>query len=196
MESAEKISLVSPSKARKKKRHPGKWKHNCAKKLRYASPGLPLYPKCGNATKSFRCAALSMKQCLDFHHLYYENKDRVYQNVFLLKYCEVVPVAQRRPSTSSHKGKEFQSKFYVQKNVLKTDFLYAKQPNLVKMLKLLDVKRLLELHFSLNWHDNPLLAFYQPLIDSIQGAHPANDDVEEDEELICELMEESPEFCV
>nr|CAD7414717.1 unnamed protein product [Timema poppensis] len=105
MESVEKISPVSPSKARKRKRQPGKWKHNCAKKLRYASPGLPIYPKCGHATKSFRCAALSMKQCLDFCHLYYENKDCAYQNVFLLKYCEVVPVARRRPSTSSHKRK-------------------------------------------------------------------------------------------
>nr|CAD7431154.1 unnamed protein product [Timema monikensis] len=142
MESVEKIYPVSPSKARKKKRQPGKWKHNCAKKLSE------------------------------------------------LLYCHS---AQGRQYLPAEMNIAKLSRMY---NDKVTPELQAKQPNLVKMQKLLDIKRLLELNFSLNWRDNPLLAFYQPLIDIIQGAHHANDDVEEDEELICELMEESPEFCV
>lgn len=77
---------------------------------------MPTYPSCGHHTKSFRCSVLTMKQCLEFHDLFYKNKDRQSQNHFLLKYTETKEVQRTRPKTGTKNPKVCQTKFFVRKN--------------------------------------------------------------------------------
>lgn len=48
-----------------------------------------------------------------FHTKFYEVKQKIYQDNFILKYCKTVPVKRKRPKNSTHRGKIFQTQFYV-----------------------------------------------------------------------------------
>lgn len=61
--------------------------------------------------------------------------------------------------------------------------------------KVLDVKRLLELHFGSEWHSNPSLQLYVDFFASCEGRHVADPEVAELDDL-CGPSEEAPELCV
>lgn len=80
---------------------------------RYGPHFLPVYPKCGHKTSAFQCTLLTMAETKDFHSKFYQVKQKVYQDNFILKYCKTIPVKRKRPKNSTHRGKLFQAQFYV-----------------------------------------------------------------------------------
>lgn len=67
-------------------------------------------------------------------------------------------------------------------------------PGLVKRVKILDVKRLLEIHYGPNWVENTSLGYYKILFEKCD--HLENNEPQDDNEPECEATEESPETIV
>ncbi|CAH1111571.1 unnamed protein product [Psylliodes chrysocephalus] len=62
-----------------------------------------------------------MSEIKEFYRKFYEMKEKIFQNNFILKYSKTVPVKRKRPKNSRHTEKLFQAQFYIltqQKRVL------------------------------------------------------------------------------
>lgn len=80
---------------------------------RYGPHFLPVYPTCGHKTAAFQCISLTMAEIMNFHSKFYEVKQKIYQDNFILKYCKTIPVKRKRPKNSRHSQKIFQAQFFV-----------------------------------------------------------------------------------
>ncbi|KAI4455742.1 dna-directed rna polymerases i ii and iii subunit rpabc2 [Holotrichia oblita] len=106
-------SPVTPTKARKRISRPVTWKCNVAKKLRYSAKGLPVYPTCGHKTVAFQCARLKMHDIQEFHKMFFASPNKMVQDAFILKYCNILPCKRRRPRNQSHAPKQFHIQCYI-----------------------------------------------------------------------------------
>lgn len=67
-------------------------------------------------------------------------------------------------------------------------------PGLVKRVKILDVQRLLEIHYGPNWVENTSLGYYKILFEKCDQLK--NNEPQDDNEPECEGTEDSPETIV
>lgn len=96
-----------------RKKQPETWKKNVNKKNKYKPSSMPTYPTCDHEGKTFMCKTLSMAEIKKFHEVFYQKYDKQYQDNFLLKYMQIVPVKRRRPTTSTNEQRPFQCKYFV-----------------------------------------------------------------------------------
>lgn len=62
-----------------------------------------------------------MTEIKEFHSKFYETKEKIVQDNFILKYCKTVPIKRKRPKNDRHTQKVFQAQFFVltlQKTIL------------------------------------------------------------------------------
>lgn len=85
----------------------------CKLCFRYSPHLLPIYPKCGHKTAAFKCSSLTISEIREFHSKFYQTKEKIFQDNFLLKYCKTVPIKRKRPKNSRHREKQFQTRFYI-----------------------------------------------------------------------------------
>lgn len=82
--------------------------------FRYAAVGLPKYPNCKHSTKSYRCSTLTMLDIKSFHNAFYENRTKIGQDNFIVKYTQIeVPTRRRNIKQSS--SRQFSSKYFIAK---------------------------------------------------------------------------------
>ncbi|KAK9679130.1 hypothetical protein QE152_g40254 [Popillia japonica] len=65
------------------------WKREKAKKERYSRKRLPQAPKCKHYTKKFQCSSLTMADIGKFNEKFYAERNKRYQDMFVLKHCVI-----------------------------------------------------------------------------------------------------------
>ncbi|KAI4455666.1 dna-directed rna polymerases i ii and iii subunit rpabc2 [Holotrichia oblita] len=79
----------------------------------YSAKGLPVYPTCGHKTVAFQCARLKMHDIQEFHKMFFASPNKMVQDAFILKYCNILPCKRRRPRNQSHAPKQFHIQCYI-----------------------------------------------------------------------------------
>ncbi|XP_072376750.1 uncharacterized protein [Diabrotica undecimpunctata] len=107
--------LVEPStgQTRKKKISPQKWKRNKSKLARYSAKGMPDFPSCNHDGRQFQCATVPFQDIRRFHQNFYSQKDKVYQDNFILKFSSSVEVKRRRPTSGQYKRQPMRTKSFI-----------------------------------------------------------------------------------
>ena len=92
---------------RKRKRNVENWKRERAKKNRYAAKALPTKPTCKHKKQNaLECIKLEMQDIRRFHEQFYENKTKMQQDEFILRYTtqEQPQRSRAEKEGSSRKG--------------------------------------------------------------------------------------------
>ncbi|CAG9793048.1 unnamed protein product [Diatraea saccharalis] len=76
-------------------------KKNKAKNDRYAPKDLPFKPTCSHKDKKLQCSEISMNDLQLFHESFYAVKDKVKQDMFILKHVIAVQIKRRRPRSNT-----------------------------------------------------------------------------------------------
>ncbi|RZF48520.1 hypothetical protein LSTR_LSTR016751 [Laodelphax striatellus] len=100
-------------KARKRVVTPDKWKRAQLKKNRYAAKGFPDFPTCQHDKGALQCKSLTAQDIRRFHSAFYSEKDKIYQDNFILKHLVMQPIKRRRPKTSTNTVKEARAKYFI-----------------------------------------------------------------------------------
>ena len=74
---------------------------------------MPRYPVCKHSGPSYKCVKLSMLDCKLFHKYFYENKTKILQDHFLLKYIDIEKPERDRASKQNGSRKKVVIKYNV-----------------------------------------------------------------------------------
>lgn len=107
------ISVCNNS--RKKVGDKSRWKKNMAKLERYSALGPPKVPTCKHKGKAFGCELLTKKDVAVFHASFYESKDKIKQDNFLLKYTDNIKPVRSRQTTGERENKNITIKYFVKR---------------------------------------------------------------------------------
>nr|XP_022910375.1 uncharacterized protein LOC111421447 [Onthophagus taurus] len=91
---------IEPSprgKGRKRIANKQEWKREKAKTKRYSRQHLPEFPTCRHRTKTMQCCLLTMTEIRKFNEGFYQKKNKLFQDMFVLKHC--VTSKPKRPGT-------------------------------------------------------------------------------------------------
>lgn len=81
--------------------------------FRYTAKGFPEFPKCQHTKGALLCRTLSAQDIRIFHSSFYKEKNKVYQDNFILKHLCMQPVKRRRPKNNKNKIKEARAKYFI-----------------------------------------------------------------------------------
>ncbi|CAH0405919.1 unnamed protein product [Chilo suppressalis] len=91
--------------ARKRRVNAAKWKKNRVKELRYAAKHLPVKPTCKHKCKNLQCSEIPLQDVRKFHESFYQLKNKLKQDSFLLKHVKGIKTQRRRPRSESRNYK-------------------------------------------------------------------------------------------
>ncbi|RVE45582.1 hypothetical protein evm_009779 [Chilo suppressalis] len=130
--------VLDNKQARKRRVNAAKWKKNRVKELRYAAKHLPVKPTCKHKCKNLQCSEIPLQDVRKFHESFYQLKNKLKQDSFLLKHVKGIKTQRRRPRSESRNYKprvEANSKSSLTKeNVFAycwTEDEFAKDANLI-----------------------------------------------------------------
>ncbi|KAK9747277.1 hypothetical protein QE152_g5423 [Popillia japonica] len=102
---------IEPSpraKGRQRIANKQEWKREKAKSKRYSRQHLPEFPTCGHRTKTMQCCLLTMTEIRKFNEGFYQKKNKLFQDMFVLKHC--VTSKPKRPGTKIKENSRNKSK--------------------------------------------------------------------------------------
>lgn len=80
---------------------------------RYSAPGLPKKTECKHSTKGLKCNDLQITDIEKFNKMFYESRNKLKQDCFILKFIDIQKPKRRRPRNNTKEGKSYVLKFYI-----------------------------------------------------------------------------------
>ncbi|XP_068084852.1 uncharacterized protein [Anabrus simplex] len=109
----EEVVQPSTGHTRKKKKTPEKWTRKKSQLARHSAKGLPGFPTCNHNGGKFKCTTVPLQDIRRFHQNFYSQKDKVYQDNFILKFTSSVEVKRRRPTSGRYKRQPVRTKYFI-----------------------------------------------------------------------------------
>ena len=80
---------------------------------RYTAKGFPNFPTCNHYQGALLCRTLTAQGIRRFHSKFYAEKDKIYQDNFILKHLTMQAIKRRRPKNNKNAVKQVRAKYFI-----------------------------------------------------------------------------------
>ncbi|KAL4703329.1 hypothetical protein ACJJTC_013095 [Scirpophaga incertulas] len=107
-----KIEKVPPHEARKRGVNKENWKRERKRREIYASKSFPEPPRCNHKKNTtFRCMTIKMQDIARMHRRFYELRNKIDQDNYILQHCRIAKCSRIRLKNESRGPKNLSAEY-------------------------------------------------------------------------------------